>query len=43
MAIRVGTEAAMRVITDAVQVFGGASYTQDFLGERYMRGPTRPP
>lgn len=30
-------EAAMRVTTDAVQVFDGAGYTQDFPVERYMR------
>ncbi|MGW2566128.1 acyl-CoA dehydrogenase family protein [Streptomyces sp. NPDC001537] len=33
----VATEAAMRVTTDAVQVFGGAGYTRDFPVERYMR------
>jgi alkylation response protein AidB-like acyl-CoA dehydrogenase len=27
----------MRVTTDAVQVLGGAGYTQDFPLERYMR------
>ena len=31
------TDAAMRVTTDAVQVLGGAGYTQDFPLERYMR------
>ncbi|MQY31162.1 acyl-CoA dehydrogenase family protein [Nocardia aurantia] len=31
------TDAAMRVTTDAVQVFGGYGYTQDFPVERYMR------
>ena len=31
------TDAAMRVTTDAVQVLGGAGYTQDFPVERYMR------
>ena len=31
------TDAAMRVTTDAVQVLGGAGYTQDFPAERYMR------
>jgi alkylation response protein AidB-like acyl-CoA dehydrogenase len=33
----VATEAAMRVTTEAVQVFGGAGYTRDFPVERYMR------
>ncbi|MFJ9587991.1 acyl-CoA dehydrogenase family protein [Streptomyces acidicola] len=33
----VATEAAMRVTTDAVQVFDGAGYTRDFPLERYMR------
>ncbi|QIM21841.1 acyl-CoA dehydrogenase [Phycicoccus sp. HDW14] len=33
----VATDAAMRVTTDAVQVLGGAGYTQDFPAERYMR------
>ncbi len=31
------TDAAMRVSTDAVQVLGGAGYTQDFPAERMMR------
>jgi len=31
------TDAAMRVATDAVQVFGGYGYTRDFPVERYMR------
>ena len=31
------TDAAMRVTTDAVQVLGGAGYTEDFPAERYMR------
>ena len=31
------TDTAMRVTTDAVQVLGGAGYTQDFPVERYMR------
>jgi alkylation response protein AidB-like acyl-CoA dehydrogenase len=31
------TDNAMRVTTDAVQVLGGAGYTQDFPLERYMR------
>jgi alkylation response protein AidB-like acyl-CoA dehydrogenase len=30
-------DAAMRVTTDAVQVFGGYGYTRDFPVERYMR------
>jgi alkylation response protein AidB-like acyl-CoA dehydrogenase len=33
----VATDAAMKVTTDAVQVFGGYGYTQDFPVERYMR------
>ena len=33
----VATDAAMKVTTDAVQVFGGAGYTRDFRVERYMR------
>jgi alkylation response protein AidB-like acyl-CoA dehydrogenase len=31
------TDAAMRVTTDAVQVFGGYGYTRDYPVERYMR------
>jgi alkylation response protein AidB-like acyl-CoA dehydrogenase len=31
------TDAAMKVTTDAVQVFGGAGYTLDYRVERYMR------
>ncbi|MFZ2512035.1 MAG: acyl-CoA dehydrogenase family protein, partial [Gordonia sp. (in: high G+C Gram-positive bacteria)] len=31
------TDTAMRVTTDAVQVFGGNGYTRDFRVERYMR------
>ena len=31
------TDGAMKVTTDAVQVLGGAGYTQDFPLERYMR------
>jgi len=31
------TDAAMRVTTDAVQVFGGYGYTTEFPVERYMR------
>ncbi len=33
----VATDAAMRVTTDAVQVLGGAGYTEDFPVERYLR------
>ena len=33
----VGTDNAMRVTTDAVQVLGGYGYTRDFPVERYMR------
>ncbi len=33
----VATDAAMKVTTDAVQVLGGAGYTQDFPLERFMR------
>ncbi len=33
----VSTDTAMRVTTDAVQVLGGAGYTQDFPVERMMR------
>lgn len=33
----VATDAAMKVTTDAVQVLGGAGYTQDFPAERMMR------
>jgi alkylation response protein AidB-like acyl-CoA dehydrogenase len=31
------TDAAMKVTTDAVQVFGGLGYTRDYRVERYMR------
>jgi alkylation response protein AidB-like acyl-CoA dehydrogenase len=31
------SDAAMKVTTDAVQVFGGYGYTRDFRVERYMR------
>ena len=37
MAKLVATDAAMKVTTDAVQVLGGAGYTQDFPVERYFR------
>jgi alkylation response protein AidB-like acyl-CoA dehydrogenase len=33
----VATDTAMKVTTDAVQVLGGAGYTQDWPVERYMR------
>jgi alkylation response protein AidB-like acyl-CoA dehydrogenase len=33
----VATDNAMRVTTDAVQVYGGYGYTRDFPVERYMR------
>jgi alkylation response protein AidB-like acyl-CoA dehydrogenase len=33
----VGSDAAMRVTTDAVQVFGGNGYTRDYSVERLMR------
>jgi len=33
----VASDAAMKVTTDAVQVFGGYGYTRDFAVERYMR------
>lgn len=33
----VASDAAMKVTTDAVQVLGGAGYTQDFPAERYFR------
>ena len=33
----VATDAAMRVTTDAIQVLGGAGFTQDFPVERYVR------
>lgn len=33
----VATDTAMKVTTDAVQVFGGAGYTRDYRVERYMR------
>jgi alkylation response protein AidB-like acyl-CoA dehydrogenase len=33
----VASDAAMKVTTDAVQVFGGYGYTRDFPVERYMR------
>ncbi len=33
----IATDAAMKVTTDAIQVLGGAGYTQDFPVERYFR------
>ena len=33
----IATDAAMKVTTDAVQVFGGVGYTRDYRAERYMR------
>ena len=38
MAKLAASDMAMRVTTDAVQVLGGAGYTQDFPVERYFRG-----
>lgn len=32
-----GGEAAMKVATDSVQVFGGYGYTKDYLAEKYFR------
>ena len=37
MAKLIATDAAMKVTTDAVQVFGGVGYTRDYRVERYMR------
>ena len=37
MAKLFASDAAMRVTTDAVQLFGGAGYTRDFPVERMMR------
>ncbi|MBC7691643.1 MAG: acyl-CoA dehydrogenase family protein [Methylotenera sp.] len=37
MAKLFATDTAMKVTTDAVQVLGGAGYTQEFPVERYMR------
>jgi alkylation response protein AidB-like acyl-CoA dehydrogenase len=37
MAKLAATDAAMKVTTDAIQVFGGAGYTADFPVERYFR------
>jgi len=37
MAKLFATDTAMQVSTDAVQILGGAGYTQDFPVERYMR------
>ena len=35
--VQVATDMAMRVTTDAVQVFGGYGYVEDYPVERYMR------
>lgn len=37
MAKLMATDTAMKVTTDAVQIFGGYGYTRDFPVERYMR------
>ncbi|CNK60749.1 acyl-CoA dehydrogenase [Mycobacterium tuberculosis] len=37
MAKLIASDAAMKVTTDAVQVFGGYGYTRDYRVERYMR------
>ena len=37
MAKLFASDAAMRITTDAVQLFGGAGYTRDFPVERMMR------
>ncbi|MFH1625526.1 MAG: acyl-CoA dehydrogenase family protein [Pseudomonadota bacterium] len=37
MAKRFATDVAMRVTTDAVQIFGGYGYMKDYPVERYMR------
>ena len=37
MAKLTATDSAMKVTTDAIQVFGGAGYTRDFPVERYFR------
>ncbi|MDO9533839.1 MAG: acyl-CoA dehydrogenase family protein, partial [Bacillota bacterium] len=31
------SDVAMKVTTDAVQIFGGYGYTREFLVEKYMR------
>ena len=31
------SDAAMKITTDTVQIFGGAGYTQDYMVERFMR------
>jgi alkylation response protein AidB-like acyl-CoA dehydrogenase len=37
MAKCVASDTAMKVTTDAVQIFGGYGYTREFPVERYMR------
>ena len=37
MAKRFASDAAMKVCTDAVQIFGGYGYMKDYPVERYMR------
>lgn len=37
MAKLYATDSAMRVTTDAVQLFGGYGYTKEFPVERFMR------
>jgi alkylation response protein AidB-like acyl-CoA dehydrogenase len=37
MAKLMATDAAMRVTTDAVQIFGGYGYIKEFPVERFMR------
>jgi len=37
MAKLFGTDAAMKITTDAIQVLGGSGYTKDFPAERFMR------
>ena len=37
MAKLMATDSAMKVTTDAIQVFGGAGYTRDFPVERFFR------
>ena len=37
MAKMFATDAAMKITTDAVQIFGGYGYMKDYPVERYMR------